>query len=242
MTIALGFQAKGGIVLCADMQKTIGEMKTYDGKVDLHIFHQTGVMVAIAGAGHDDYIHTATTYVLEGLAKHCRWSTLETDLKTRLLSFFDEHLSRWAYFPLSDRPTVELLIGVTGEGKHPALYYYEGTSFYRVGGAKPIGLGILLAQDLLDRYRSIYTLDQVSSLATYILSKVKNGVEGCGGLTHIVALRKGMDFAMSSKTDIESLETELIAIEERTNEQFIDSFKKKPLRLSWLSEHKKKAG
>ena len=111
MTIALGFQAKGGIVLCADMQKTIGEMKTYDGKVDLHIFHQTGVMVAIAGAGHDDYIHTATTYVLEGLAKHCRWSTLETDLKTRLLSFFDEHLSRWAYFPLSDRPTVELLIG-----------------------------------------------------------------------------------------------------------------------------------
>jgi hypothetical protein len=102
ITIALGFQAKDGVVLGTDMQRTMGEMKTYDGKVDLIIFHQSGAMVAIAGAGHDDYIETAETYVLRGLAKHCRWSTLETDLKSRLLVFFDEHMSRWAYFPLSN--------------------------------------------------------------------------------------------------------------------------------------------
>jgi hypothetical protein len=143
-------------------------------------------------------------------------------------------------FPSIERPSVELLIGVTGEGKHPALYYYEGTSFYRVSHSKPMGLGILRAQDLLDRYRSIYTVDQISSLATYILSKVKNGVEGCGGLTSIVALRKGMDFAFAAMADTENLEKELNEIEERMNLQFIDGFKEKPLRLKWFSEHEKK--
>jgi 20S proteasome alpha/beta subunit len=240
MTIAIGFHAKDGVVLCADMQRTIGDMKTYDGKVDLDIFHQSGAILAIAGAGHDDYIQTAKSYLLDGLSKRCPWKTLERDLRNRLLSFFDEHLNRWANFPSIERPSVELLIGVTGKNQHPMLFHYEGTSFSRIHGSKSIGLGILLAQDLLDRYRSIYTADQASSLATFILSKVKKGVQGCGGPTHIVALRKGMDFALTEKKDIEDLEKELAEIDGAMNKQFIESFKKNPLRLSWHSEWVKK--
>jgi hypothetical protein len=239
MTIALGLIAKDGVVLCADMQKTIGDMKTYDGKVDISIFPQTGVIVAIAGAGDDDYIQTAKSYVLDGLRKRRSWSTLEQNLKARLLSFFETHLSPWAHFPLSERPSVELLIGVTGSGHFPYLFHYEGTSFSRIHGMKPIGLGILLAQDLLDSYRDVYTTVQICSLATYILSRVR-GVEGCGGPTHIVALRKGMDFALTQKTDIENLEKELMEMEGETNRQFVGNFKSKPLALKWVSESGKK--
>lgn len=141
-----------------------------------------------------------------------------------------------------DRPSVELLVGVTGEKMHPALFYYEGTSFTKVR-TKAIGLGILLAQDLLNRYshRAVLNVNQAASLGTYILSKVKKGVVGCGGPTHIVGLRRGMDFALTEGKDIELIEKDFLKFEDETNKRFIDDLKAKPLPLSWHSEHSKKA-
>jgi 20S proteasome alpha/beta subunit len=243
MTIALGFHASDGVILCADMQKTIGEMKSYDGKVDLFIYPQAGVIIAIAGAGNDDYIQTAKSYVLDGFSRRRSWPALEKGLKNRLLSFFDTHLSRWANFPIMERPTAELLIGVTGDEMPTALFHYEGTSFSRVQTkAKAIGLGVLLAQDLLDRYEhcTVLTSSEAASLGTYILSKVKRGVESCGGPTHIVGLRKGMDFAFTAKKEIEKLEEELLNDEEDANKRFVETIRNRPLPLSWQSEHRKK--
>ncbi len=98
VTITLGFHTNDGVVLCADMQRTIGDMKTYDGKIGLTIFHQAGVIVSIAGAGHDDYIETAKSYILDGFSKPLSAPAVIEGIKSRLLSFFDTHLSRWSNF------------------------------------------------------------------------------------------------------------------------------------------------
>src|ERR1700685_4005212 len=115
VTIAIGFHTSDGVILCADMQKTIGEMKTYDGKVGLNIFHQAGAIIAVAGAGHEDYIETAKSYVLDGFSEPQEWPEVERGLRGRLLEFFKTHIGPWANFAAVDRPSVELLIGITGE-------------------------------------------------------------------------------------------------------------------------------
>ena len=241
MTIALGFHTTDGVILCADTQITIGEMKTYDGKVDLHIFPQSGVIVSVAGAGHDDYIQTAKSYLLDGFSKRRTMPVLERDLRDRLLTFFSTHIAPWANFSSMDCPAVELLIGITGAGFHPKLFHYDGTAFSDVR-VKAIGLGVLLAQDLLDRYSqaTVLTANQAATLGLYIISKVKQGVEKCGGSTHILGLRKEMDFALTDSANLEATEKQLLEIEKQQNKKFLEEIRSRPISLSWQSEYQKK--
>jgi hypothetical protein len=70
-----------------------------------------------------------------------------------------------------------------GVGKKfaPALFPYQGTVFARTS-KMAIGSGVLLANELMHRYcHANYTVNQLASLAIYILSKGKEGVVGCGG-------------------------------------------------------------
>jgi hypothetical protein len=108
--------------------------------------------------------------------------------------------------------------------------------------SKAIGSGTLLANDLINRYchRATYDLNQLGTLSTYILSKVKQGVEGCGGPTDIVGLRSGRDVGFTEKKDIDELEQELTRMEELADQTFAKNLTAKPLTLSWLSEHRKK--
>jgi len=80
MTIAIGFHANDGVILAADMQQTIGDMKTYDGKVHTHLFDR--VALAIAGAGYDDYIQTAMDALVDDFPNHASFVELKSELKT----------------------------------------------------------------------------------------------------------------------------------------------------------------
>lgn len=240
MTIALGFAANDGLLLCADMEQTIGgQIKTYDGKVQEIIFHEAAVTVV--GAGDVDYIRTAISAVTADFPDSGTLPEVEEELRERLLKFFDDHLARWASFPAYDRPTVELLVGVSGKKFAPTLFHYQGTAFARTS-RMAIGSGVLLANELMHRYcHANYTVNELASLAIYILSKVKEGVVGCGGLTHITALRKNRDIAWSEKVQVEKLESEFLEMEAASNAAFARAIAEKPLSLSWLSEHRKKS-
>ena len=238
VTIALGFCANDGLLLCADMEQTIGDIKTYDGKVEDVIFHEAAI--TIVGAGDVDYIRTAISAVTADFPASGTLPEVEKELRERLLKFFDDHLARWAYFPASDRPSVELLVGVSGKKFPPALFHYQGTAFARTS-MMAIGSGVLLANELMHRYcHADYTVNQLASLAIYILSKVKDGVVGCGGLTHITALRHNRDIAWSEKAVVERLESDFLEMEAASNAAFAKTIVEKPLIFSWLSEHRKK--
>lgn len=237
MTVALGFVANDGIVLGADMQQTIGDIKTYDGKIGLYIFSHGGVIAAV-GAGDVDYIQTAISWVAKDFPSFVTPERVESELRKRCLRFFDEHLSRWAFFPGGERPTVELLIAISGKKVPPALFHFWGTAFVRVY-AKAIGSGVLLANDLISRYcrHRTYTVDQLSSLAIHILSKVKDGVVGCGGPTHLVGLRKGGDFALVDMAEVKQLEKKFSEAENRSDKDFAETLVRNCPNLSWHSEH-----
>lgn len=246
MTIALGLWANDGIVLCADTQQTIsGYIKTYDGKVHTTIYNDPRVVVAMAGAGTMDYVATARQAILQNFSEELKarqdvHQSIPIVLKERALQFFDEHLARWAYFPERERPTVELLIAVTGNETHPRLFHYNGTSFHETS-QKAIGDGVLLADQLLMQYGfGVHKVEELSSLAVYILQKVKKGVDGCGGSTHVVALRKGFDWALTDDREIKEMERKFEELDGETNKTTSKSIFETPLRLSWQSEYRKK--
>ena len=246
MTIALGLRADDGIVLCADTQQTIsGYIKTYDGKVHTTLYDDPRVVVAVAGAGTMDYVATARQSILENFSEELKarqnvHQSIPVVLKERALQFFDEHLARWAYFPERERPTVELLIAVTGKDTYPRLFHYNGTSFHETS-QKAIGDGVLLADQLLMQYGfGVHKVAELSSLAVYILHRVKKGVDGCGGSTHVVGLRKGFDFAFTDDGEIEEMERKFEKLDGETNKATTKSIFETPLSLSWQSEYKKK--
>jgi len=240
MTIAIGFWANDGIAICADTQQTMGHLKTYDGKIGLHIFHDPRVVMAIAGAGNHDYIQTAKDVMLDDWPDCANLKEVRATLKQRLLSFFDEHLAKWAYFPEPERPTVELLIGVTGKNIPTTLFHYEGTSFHRTS-TRAIGNGVLLADDMIHKYcHADFTVAQLSSIGIHIISKVKLGVDGCGGSTHIMALRKNGDFALTDDKEIKVMEGSFSDLEQSSDKALIVAVSAMPLSLSWHSEFARK--
>lgn len=214
MTVAIGLCGNEGIVLAADSQETIsGYMKTTSrGKIHTLIFPSRAV-VSFTGAGQSDYIETAIDKAAIGLSDLKTLPEIGSLLEKNLLTFFDNHLARWAFFPPNERPTVEMLIGVTTVQGAFGLFHYEGTSFHRVS-QKAIGAGILLADSLISEYTSVTaTVNESISAAVYILSKVKKRVDSCGGFTDLVALRKGGDFALTNSKEIEKLEEEFEIME-----------------------------
>jgi 20S proteasome alpha/beta subunit len=239
MTIVVGFTCNDGLVLCADTQETIsGYIKTYDGKVSTSVYRS--LAICVVGTGTSDYIAAAREQLTDGFPDCNTFEELRTEMETRLLTFFDKNLARWSAFPEHERPSVELLIGVSGVHFGHAMFHYSGTSFRRTS-TKAIGSGVLLANELINRHCfGNYNVSQLASLAIYILSKVKKGVDGCGGHTHVVALRKGRDIAFTESRDIDAMEKEFEAIEKASDEVLVKRIVERNLPLSWTSEYKKK--
>ena len=156
MTIAIGFRANDGVLLCADTQQSItGGVKTYDGKVNTHLFSdgkKYRIAFGVAGAGDLDYITTASAKLMDDFPECKNSKEVKLILEGRWLEFFNKHIAPWAYFPRDDRPYVELLISVSGTNNlHPALYHCAGTAFHSCSKLA-IGTGVLLADEMIQRY------------------------------------------------------------------------------------------
>lgn len=242
MTIALGFTGNKGVVLATDSQETVsGYIKGRKGKITTTIFpHST---LCFAGSGFSDYIETAIEKAIVGIDTKKNFSDIVSGLEKNLLNFFDDHLARWAYFPENDRPTVELLIGITAKKGPFGLYHYSGTAFHRVS-QKAIGAGLLLAHNLMARFDPAIVNASVSTMAVcaiYILAQVKEQVDACGGFTDLVALRKNGDFALTDTPQIESLETEIEAIERASIAALAQKLAAKSAPLIWMGDTLRKA-
>jgi len=244
MTIAVGFCSNDGVVLCADSQETIsGYIKTFDGKVVTVIYKN--LVMAIAGSGAGDYVKTARDALTDEFPECKTHTDVRKALEDRLLAFFDKHIARWAYFEERDRPSVELLVAFCGRGSAGkkighSLFHYSGTSFHRTT-AKAIGARILLANNMIHRYAfGNHNVDELTSVATFILQEVKDKVDGCGGGTHIVALRKGGDFAFSEDTDVRQAEKEYAQLDKNSSKDLKAEILRRPIKLSWHSEYLKR--
>lgn len=240
MTIAIGFCGNDGIVLASDSQKTItGYIKGEVGKTETVIFANRNAFCFV-GAGDADYIKTATQKAMVGLEVAKTFPDIRRILEDNLLDFFDKHLARWAYFPDHERPTVELLVGVSMRSGPFGLFHYYGTSFHSVY-QKAIGAGVLLADGLIEQFYKVgSTVEEASSIAVYIISKVKAQVDSCGGFTDLMAFKRNGDFALTDSGELETLEREMKKAEAESIKALQTEICKKTVALSWHSEHLKK--
>jgi 20S proteasome alpha/beta subunit len=234
VTIAAGFHCNEGIVLCADTQETItGFIKGYEGKIVTN-FLGGDAAVAIAGSGTSDYIRTAKEKAVEGLHGLKELREIRDKIETNLISFFDIHLSRWSGFVENERPTVELLIAVTTKHSGFGLFHWSGTSFH-LTHQKAIGAGILLANTLIQQYCiGNFTLDELTSLAVFIVNKVKKHVDTCGGNTHMVLLKRGGDFGVPDDTLLKKLEAEAEKMEAVSVENLKKKIAAKRIKITWF--------
>lgn len=239
MTIAAGLLSQEGLVLCSDSQETIsGYIKQDKSKVRMVVFRNFAF--GVTGSGTTDYIDTAIATVFDDLPESATVSEICRTLKKNWIGFFDDHLSRWAYYPESERPTVELLIGLSYNDKYLDLFHCSGTIFHRVQ-SKAIGAGVLLANNLISQHYSWdLSINELTSIAIYILAKVKKHVDTCGGYTDIIAMRKGRDFAWAKSEDVEELERLLERIDKSANMELTRRISDMHLaHLDWLSQHGK---
>ncbi|HVB85328.1 MAG TPA: hypothetical protein VNK23_01515 [Candidatus Dormibacteraeota bacterium] len=100
---------------------------------------------------------------------------------------------------------------------------------------------MLIVDQLLNQYGAgEFAVVPLSSLAVYILRKVKRGVDGCGGETHVVALRKGSAFALTDDKDIKEMERRFEEFDKHANKNATTFIAETPLALSWHSESRKR--
>lgn len=243
MTAIIGLKCNEGIVLCADSQESVQAvyLKGHRGKIITHIYENS--VVAFAGSGPNDYVDTAIETAAEGIADDANFLEVRDHIQANLLKFFDVHLSRWQGYLQSERPEIELLVGISARSGGTDLFYYEGTSFHRTS-QRAIGTGIVLAKHLItdlcpDPNR---TIEELAGLAVYILRRLKERVEYCGGFTDLVALKSGGTFAFTDSSEIESLEDQFRKIDAHQTQVLRKSIlSEKRLQLKWMDWAKGRA-
>jgi hypothetical protein len=239
MTIAAGFMCNEGIVLCADSQTTIsGYIKNFSGKMGL-IVTPSWTMV-VTGAGTDDYIRAASQRLTRGLSDEKDYMVVRTQLEERLLEFFQQQMVPWAAFPLEERPSVELLVGLSMKDGPFGLFHSSGTSFTNVSD-KAVGAGVLLANSLIGELTwQVTKLDKLKIIAAYIVAKVKEQVDTCGGFTSMTLLRPGGDWAIIESYEVEMLEKEMSEIDEKQTTTLKAELSRLTLNTDWFGDRKKR--
>jgi 20S proteasome alpha/beta subunit len=236
MTIAAGFQCDEGIVLCADTEETVGDIKQGTRKIVLTAHPEMKHLVVFAGAGWTDYILTAIEKSLDGLGGCNGIEKIAHHLEEKLMGFFDGNLANWACFPPAERPFVELLIGVGLKDGPCRLFYYGGTSFYSTQ-KKAIGIGTMVATNLIREHNwaGNDSLDDLCRLGVFVLSRSKKQVVGCGGETQMIALRSGGDYTFVDLAEILRMESEIKAIEQACTSKLQQGLRSVvPPSLSWF--------
>lgn len=214
VTIAAGFSCVDGIVLCADTQETIqGYTKTKTEK--MNVLYADRCRVVITGSGDSEIVGTISQRLMSAAISEFdedRWyeeDEVRGVMEDVLLEFFRRHLLP---YPQIERPFIELLIAVRCS-RNRFLYKASGNTLRdldpaRTGssGASAIGSGCLFANSLIERiYSPFLELDDLVTIACYILYQAKRWVDGCGGNTDIYVMTKEGDLGIRSH-DIEAME------------------------------------
>jgi hypothetical protein len=191
-------------------------------------------VVSIAGSGTSDYIKTAREKAVEGAHGLRDLTAIRDKIESNLISFFDVHLSRWSGFVESERPTVELLIAITTRHQGFGLFHWSGTSFH-LTHRKAIGAGILLANTLMQEYCiGNFTLEELASLAVFVVNKVKKHVDTCGGSTSMVLLKSDGDFGVPDHKLVKKLEAEAEKLEAASVKNLKNKIAAKRMPISWF--------
>jgi hypothetical protein len=233
MTIAIGFRCMDGLVVCADTQETIADIKTDTQKI--RSFHYTDKFaVVMVGAGSSDYVDNAIEDITDGLGllRQFTWIDLYKNIKVSYLNFFDTALKPWAVYPQDERPDIGLILAIAIKGQVWRLLRIRGTALTTVHRFCCSGMGILVGQKLCkELYSATVTTQEMASLAIHILDEIKSGVSGCGGNSDIVLLDRELNYTHLPTEEVEKLERKYKTFKMNGTEQLAHKILNCPIQL-----------
>jgi hypothetical protein len=198
MTLAIGMECRGGIILAADTRASYADGSVAEIRKVTHLTTTTG-MFAIAQSSEDANAASSLVRILEyALQNQPNISTVTLE------SLIEEQMRSW-YAPIYDnRPTVQLLIGacLSSDGER-RLYFCEppSTIVQVSGGYKAIGQGFTVSDPI-----HAYWLRQGPALLghsphsclcqiSYLIHKAKQQLPGwVGGNTDAILITEKSNF------------------------------------------------
>jgi Proteasome subunit len=196
MTLAAGFKAADGILLCADTLVSDGYTKQYRGKIWTWQAPLPNPTISVAFAVAGD----ATIGVMA--AENC---CIELDLlKWDQRSFSDVYKSiaatvRFVHQEYVDKAPIEdrersrfwMLIAIYTENSGHRLYVTNNAAVSPVNELECIGSGRSIGIYVLEpSYKNTMSIEGISTLALHAFAAAKERCDGVGGSVHFLALRK----------------------------------------------------
>ena len=185
MTIALGFNCIGGVVLCADQQIGASGWHKFNESKMYVINNPTEPLytIVLTYAGDPSVMKTFHQKFAGVVSANKAFSSvrnLQTLLEGCLLDMNQDAVN-----------STDLLCGVSVQGGTYGLLRTKGYSVYEIGDYDQIGVGDsslvrFLSQMLVSHPMKVYPAVYIGN---YIVKKAKEFVDGCGGETDILILR-----------------------------------------------------
>ena len=208
MTIAAGFVARDGIVLCADTQETYGQLlKLNTPKIIVRpeSFIPGAPRIVFAGAGHGPFIDKLANEAWKRVSARTpagQFSDVCDDIEA---SIKDTHEEFGRIFQSGAMPNAELIYGVAVGGRR-GLFRAIGPIVNPVDMYASVGVGLYLADYIHDRLglASAGFADSgwYEILAIYLLQQAKDYIEGCGGDSHVLTLMASGKVSIVDRMDV----------------------------------------
>jgi hypothetical protein len=221
MTLIAAFRCDAaghpGLVLCADTQETVGDIRVAVNKLSPQEWGHYQLAIAGAGSG---YLVDAFAYKL-GLAI-ASWPVgaderfVRETIRDLLVDF---HENEVRLFPVDSESEkfCDFLVCIKPIGVNDQFFLWQlrGTTIAPVGDYALIGISAAIYTHELGRlYRSRLSSNQAVLLAIHLLSLAKATSNYVGGQTDIVVLRRTALHPYSHQ-DIQTLESRIHAFNER---------------------------
>ncbi|HKR10918.1 MAG TPA: hypothetical protein VJT15_02580 [Pyrinomonadaceae bacterium] len=190
MTAIVGFQCSDALLMCADSEQSIGtDSKSQIRKIDS--FAIGGAGVAIGGAGDMDLIEYVKHQLEQGLRREIPTpENADAWMESFAKNIWKTVIRPCRGLPPEHIPGADFLIGLQLQGE-PTLYKWERNLIHplpRVSHTS-IGSGRVQSEALLADLDSLYLpAHQMLLYAVRVMLRVKQLVQGCGGITEAVLL------------------------------------------------------
>jgi 20S proteasome alpha/beta subunit len=199
MTIALGILSNDGVVIAADSQVTVpGYLKLNQGKVSCVLRATPGPVssLMVSGAGAE----TSISYMSKSRMGHfgdeiTSAAKMEAELEKQIREYHERHVTPHGTGGVLD---VWMIVGSVISGQK-SLWVTDKSVCVPQSMFGAVGAGEMYAKSLLGKmYAPMNTLGAIL-LASYVISEVKQLIDGCGNDTDIVAFRAGKFYYVDRK-------------------------------------------
>ncbi|MBZ5672371.1 MAG: hypothetical protein LAO04_21950 [Acidobacteriia bacterium] len=193
MTIAAGFVAADGILLCADTLWTDGYTKEYRDKIFSWTGRYAAACFAVAGnsANARDVVEACRDALSATQRKRLAVQDILRLIKPIIKTSYESSVDARPYEERDDA-RFSLLVGVAAGKQVPQLFASTRTVLAPVDTFDCVGAGRHLARYVVQpSYRNNLTVDELAVLGILALAATKQHVDGVGGKSQFVVIGQG---------------------------------------------------